>query len=75
VIAKLNPIARAVWRSAPYQRHGRCATCGCTHDEDGRPLQLAGVNSDSMVCVECFVDEHGELLPNYRRTPRRQVAA
>lgn len=62
---------RRAWLQAPYQRSGRCATCGCTRDEDDRPLWLAGVNGDSMVCLPYFGDEHDGRFPNYRRQIRR----
>jgi hypothetical protein len=58
------------WKTAAYRHHGRCATCGCTHDEAGRPLLLAGVNLGSLVCFPCFADEHDGRFPNYRRRPR-----
>lgn len=71
----LEQQARVLWQQAPFVRHGRCATCGCTHDEEGRPLMLAGVNGDSMVCVECWDIEHDGKHPNFRfkRTPRVAV--
>jgi len=63
-------ITRARWMDAPYNRHGRCASCGCTRDENDRPMLLAGVNSDSMVCLSCFDEEHDGKHPNFRRSRR-----
>lgn len=68
-------ITRARWMDAPHNRYGRCASCGRTRDEDDRPLLLAGLNGDSMVCVDCFDQEHGGKHPNYRRRSRREAAA
>jgi len=62
------------WLSAPHRRFGRCATCGCTETEEGKPLYLAGVNGASMVCFLCFGDEHDGAFPNYRRRRVREAA-
>lgn len=58
------------WRSLPHRRFGRCATCGCTKTTDGKPLVVAGVNTDSLVDIECFEFEHDCKPPNYRRRSR-----
>ena len=63
-----------VWHDAPYCHFGRCATGGCTHDDQDKPLLVAGVNLSSLVCEHCFLEEHDGKLPNYRRQPRRVVA-
>jgi hypothetical protein len=65
---------RIAWQGAPYQHFGRCASCGCTHDQDERPLLVCGVNLDSLVCFECFDTEHDGRHPNYRRRQRRAAA-
>lgn len=58
------------WRSLGYQRFGRCATCGCTRTGEGKPMLVAGINTDSLVCVSCFEFEHDCKPPNYRRRSR-----
>ncbi len=62
----------ARWRQAPYQRFGRCATCGCTHDEHDRALYVCGLNGSSLVCLDCFELEHACKWPNYRRRNRAE---
>ena len=64
-----STLERAVylrWLSAGYAHQGKCAACGCTHDEDGRRLMVRGVNLDSLVCVYCFELEFDCRWPNFR---------
>lgn len=45
----------------PWQRFGRCSTCGRTHGEDGRPLWLTGRRPSALECLECY-----DLAPSRR---------
>lgn len=52
--SQLETEVRRIWRRLPYRRFGRCADCRRTHDEEGRPLYLAGRTRGALRCLGCF---------------------
>lgn len=54
-MSRLERAARHAWlANAVDQRHGRCSSCGRTHDENGKPLLVARQPRRDYECLPCW---------------------